>query len=142
MSFEREAVEVELALRDSAEEQGVEASVLQIEPPVDRVLAERVGRVVEAWKRVEGALRQRVEEKTGEAPKRSSDALRLAVQHELLTADQIQSLNGLRIMRNLAVHGPPTEFSEKHATQFVVLADALVTLLNFRKLGNQAEHEG
>jgi hypothetical protein len=135
--FEREAVEVRAAIKESAEAQGVETEVLHLPAPTDTIHDRRIGQIINAWKRVEDVLCGRLYAKAGVAPKRSADMLALAIEHEVLTRDQIQSLQGLRVMRNLAVHAPGRDFDEGHVTQFVVLADALVTLLSSPDIGPQ-----
>lgn len=93
-------------------------------------LATNVGRIVEAWNRLEDAVRRLLAAAgVDDARMGSAAMLRLAHEHQLITSEQMKSLLGLNTMRNLAVHGRASEIDEARTQEFLVLADAMATVL-------------
>lgn len=98
-------------------------------------LAERSPRtaILEGWLSLESHL------KTMLAAKGNRDAslktrspgilLEMAVKEGLISRDTYDSLNGLRVLRNLAVHGKAEDLTFEKAKEFLVLADAMEMVL-------------
>lgn len=89
-----------------------------------------IGRIVEAWAELEDTVRRRLVE-AGVNVGRMANApmLRLANERGLITDDQLKALLGLNAMRNLAAHGRASEIDEGRVQEFLVLADAMNTVL-------------
>jgi len=80
--------------------------------------------IVEASRRVEAELRQRLSTIGVEAPQQGLSALaQLAHQHGLINEATQQSVAGLVTLRNLAVHAPK-RVSTEEALEFVALTEA------------------
>jgi hypothetical protein len=60
--------------------------------------------------------------------------LEYARQQSIITTEQFNALNGLRVMRNLAVHSPRGEIEEDKYEEFKLLADAMITILGLPSL--------
>jgi hypothetical protein len=97
-------------------------------------LAERSPRaaILEAWTRLERTLRDQVKSKnvsSTEASASLTGLLTVARREKIIDANLYESLNSLRVLRNLAVHGPTEDLSFEKAKEFLVLADAVGVLL-------------
>jgi hypothetical protein len=89
--------------------------------------------VLDAYRRVEQALQQRLQGGGVEVPRHRSGGpasvvvtARVARDHELITEQTAEAIRGLQVLRNLAVHGPQGELDAQKATEFVALADASI----------------
>jgi hypothetical protein len=51
---------------------------------------------------------------------------RLARRHELISDETLSAVDGLSVMRNLAVHGPSGEIGRQRAREYLALADAVL----------------
>jgi hypothetical protein len=84
--------------------------------------------VLSAWKRVEAAL-SNIAKREG-----LSEVPIVTLMNELVEKKRIapatrDSLNGLRQLRNLAVHGPSGEVSPERAREFLTMADAILWVI-------------
>jgi hypothetical protein len=59
---------------------------------------------------------------------------RLARRHELISDETLSAVDGLSVMRNLAVHSPSGEIGRQRAREYLALADAVLYSLR-KKLG-------
>jgi len=90
-----------------------------------------VGRIVATWNQIEDIVRKRLKDAGAHAGDlRGISLLTEAKSAGLLTEDQFNSLRGLNAMRNLAAHGQAGDVTEKRVTEFVVLANAIETVLS------------
>jgi len=89
------------------------------------------GAVVEASTRLEGRLLALLAEAGIEvAPNRGLGTIAsLARKHGLIDESSYQAVLGLRVMRNLAVHGGGEALSRAQALEFLILADAVLYAL-------------
>ncbi len=90
-----------------------------------------VGRIIATWSQIEDIVRRRLKD----ARVHASDLRGIALLEEaksagLLTDDQFNSLRGLNAMRNLAAHGQAGDVTDQRVTEFVVLANAIETVLS------------
>jgi hypothetical protein len=85
--------------------------------------------IVEAFAQVEAALRSVLEE-SGVAVEGALWSVRrladLAREKELITAETHDAIEGLSVLRNLAVHGGEENISSRRAHEFVALAHGVV----------------
>jgi hypothetical protein len=93
-------------------------------------LAQRVpgAAIVEAHERVERELRQTLIS-AGEKPSDTADVRDLAhraLERGLITPVTVNAIEGVTVMRNLAVHGPRREISVKQAEEYVTLVNAVL----------------
>ncbi|MGN6425035.1 MAG: hypothetical protein ACTHLA_17185 [Asticcacaulis sp.] len=98
---------------------------------VASITTENIGKIVKTWSELEGIVRQRLITKgVDRAESLSGKPVIVAARHHnLITSDQANSLMGLLTMRNLAVHGREDEISDARTNEFLVLADAIKTVL-------------
>lgn len=99
--------------------------VAELEPmmrssPTEAVLA--------AWNRVESTVHQ-LGDQHGVRPAGFMPTLNELVQKQVIPEATKDSLLGLRQLRQLAVHGPKGELSEARAHEFLVMADAIHSIL-------------
>jgi DNA-binding XRE family transcriptional regulator len=93
-------------------------------------LAQRVpaAAIIEAHMRVERALRAALES-SGEQPSESDGGgalVQRAFERGLVTSETVNAVEGVTVMRNLAVHGPRHEISIKQAEEYVTIANAVL----------------
>lgn len=94
--------------------------------------------VVEAFSQIEIELRRIVVNAAvasdDEVARMSARRLSLlALDHDLITAESANGIEGLAVMRNLAAHGAAnTELDESRALEFVHLTDAILFALRSR----------
>jgi len=98
---------------------------------VTSITTENIGKIAKAWSDLENIVRQRLIAKGVERAESLSgkSVIVAARHHNLITSDQANSLMGLYTMRNLAVHGRDDEISDARTNEFLVLADAIKTVL-------------
>jgi len=84
--------------------------------------------IIEAYGRLEGALKSLLDEIEQEVDEKW-DVLtlgRAAAQQSLITPQTMKAIEGLDILRNLAVHGKPEDVSRQRAHEFVALAQGVL----------------
>jgi len=98
---------------------------------VASITTENIGKIAKTWSELESIVRQRLVAKGVERAESLSGkpVIVAARHHNLITSDQANSLMGLYTMRNLAVHGRDDEISNARTNEFLVLADAIKTVL-------------
>jgi hypothetical protein len=84
--------------------------------------------IVEAYGRLEGVLKDLLAEHDDHVDEKwDVQALaRVASQKELITAQTSKAIEGLDILRNLAVHGDPEDLSPQRAHEFVALTQGVL----------------
>lgn len=107
-------------------------------PDTDGTLERRdysnLDRLVFAWSKLIEALRGKLA-KDGHDAQSLTDAklLEWAVDEKVLTPEQFKALNGLRTMRNLALHQPDREpLSDQRYEEFMTLLEAMAAVLDLR----------
>lgn len=130
--YDRKAIETE--------EEIVEAKIesAAILPPAARQLldkkeqvSENAGRIDSAWDGVEKVVRGKLEKRGFDTDKLGVSALlQTAHDQNIVTDNEYNSLLGLNTMRNLAIHGPSSEIDDKRTQEFLVMADAIKTVLH------------
>lgn len=126
--YDDKAVEVEAR---------VEVAKVTSEPtkPAPLATSTYVGKIVLIWSAIIDGLNAKIRESVGHFNYRNdAEILRTAYIHGLLTDEQNSALEGLRAMRNLAVHSPDKKIDEKRYTEFFVMADAMATILKLPPL--------
>jgi hypothetical protein len=109
----------------------------QAEQPMGTLLVDQLGpvaklapatAVVDAYTRVEEALRERLARKgvTKVYQTSAPELVRLAAESNLLPPQTIQAFLGLSVLRNLAIHAGDTEVSPEKAMQYLALADGVL----------------
>lgn len=93
-------------------------------------LAEKspAGAIAEAYGAIESSLRSLLAEQ-GSEPDRDWGVMQLArAAHEqgLTTAETLRAIEGLDVLRNLAVHGRPEDLSPQRAHKFVALTQGVL----------------
>jgi hypothetical protein len=84
--------------------------------------------IPEAFTRVEHELRQALAE-INEQPSDDADAMALArkaMERGLLSPLTINAIEGIAVMRNLAIHGPRREITVKQAQEYLALVDSVL----------------
>lgn len=90
----------------------------------------QAARIVVAWEELEELLRRRLRNSgLNVSELGAAKLLDLAIEHNLITSAQHRSLRGLNTMRNLAVHDREREVDATKAEEFLVLAEAMKTVL-------------
>lgn len=87
------------------------------------------GAVLTAWKRVEGALHALAQQHGVQASTLGA-ILEALVQGKVIDDGTRDSINGLRQLRNLAVHAPEGRVSASRARDFIAMADAIIWVLS------------
>jgi len=112
-------------------------SAAELPPESRRLLDEKEhitgnsARIAAAWQVIEEALRRRLKNLGVESATLGASALvQVAFDHNLITDMERRSLSGLNTMRNLAIHGQTREIDDKRTQEFLVLADAMKTVLD------------
>lgn len=84
--------------------------------------------IVEAYGRLEGALRSLLADHDEDVDeKRDAQSLaRVAFERGLITAQTLKAIEGLDILRNLAVHGQPEDLPPQRAHEFVALVHGVL----------------
>lgn len=84
--------------------------------------------IVEAYGGLENTLRSLLADHGQEADEKWNvlTLARAAHQHGLVTAETLKAIEGLDILRNLAVHGRPEDLSSKRAHEFVALTQGVL----------------
>ncbi len=98
--------------------------------------------VMEAHARVERELRQLLTEDgvTDDALRTGAAGLaRQAGKRGLITEETARAIEGLTVLRNLAAHGRAGEVSVERATEYLVLADAVLFALGHRPEADRPE---
>jgi hypothetical protein len=90
--------------------------------------------VLEAFARIEARLRELLTEAGVElSGAQGAVALaRLAHRHGLISAETLNAVEGLAVMRNLAAHSPTDDISVDRARDYLALADAILYPLRAR----------
>jgi len=110
----------------------------EVAPLVSRELLERreaahgfTSQVIEVWRDLELQVREKLERSGHQdiAQLGATPLLNLALEVGVLTNEQHRALRGLNTMRNLAVHGPESEVSERRVREFLDLAEAMKVVL-------------
>ena len=83
-----------------------------------------------AWADVENDLRALAVRESVDPNTPFEAALKALVSKGVLTAEDANSITGLRQLRNLAVHGPAGEVPADRAQGFVAMADAIRWVLS------------
>ncbi|MGE0829814.1 MAG: hypothetical protein AB7O04_10740 [Hyphomonadaceae bacterium] len=97
---------------------------------VSEIAPATVAKITYAWRELEAIVRRRLNAKGVRANDLGiAAAIDAAEAHAVLTTDQANSLRGLLTMRNLALHSRAGEITEERATDFIVLASAIKTVL-------------
>lgn len=131
--FDQELAEVRKELRRAPEVAGKEAdpptAMLSLPDELTR-LAESSPRaaVLEAFARIESRLRELLVDAGVETRQAMSGVAlaRLAFQQGLVSAETLNAVEGLAVMRNLAAHNPTDDISVERARDYLVLADAML----------------
>lgn len=100
--------------------------------------ASPIAAVMEAHARVERELRELLKGADTPAPLLRTGAAglaRAAMDRGLLTQETARAVEGLSILRNLAAHGRAEEVSAERATDYLLLADAVLFALGHRPGG-------
>ena len=95
--------------------------------------ASPAGAIVEAYGRIEASLRNLVEKHGVDGIEDAWSVHRLAdlaYGHNFITAETMQAIEGLSVLRNLAAHGRGGDLSAQRAREFVALADGVVFAIN------------
>jgi hypothetical protein len=96
---------------------------------VEMAVAEPSAVVVAAFSRLEAAMRARVGDSVPAAPDASlMDLLGAAAGNGLVTQQTAEAIEGLAVMRNLAVHGR-RDLTESDAREFIALVDGVLFAL-------------
>ena len=92
--------------------------------------SQTVGEIVSAWSEVEAMLRERLKARGIPADKMPPSTLAaIARDQHIITPELFKSIQGLRELRNLAVHGRASEISQTRASEFVALSSAVKTAI-------------
>lgn len=92
-----------------------------------------VGKIVVIWSALIEGVRTKLRGRDIELNvTNDSTTLRAARNSGILTDEEFAALDGLRAMRNLAVHSPAKKIDEKRYAEFFVMADAMATILNIK----------
>ncbi|MDR3436314.1 hypothetical protein [Telmatospirillum sp.] len=86
--------------------------------------------VLEAWLRVERKLHQLAEERHVDIRNNPMTLVRSLRDAQAISSETERALNGLRQLRNLAVHAHSDELSSQKAIEFVTYASALLWTMN------------
>ncbi len=135
--FDKQASEVKSSLASAAADTSKSTIAPFVAPDLTSVSSSadggftHVGRIVATWSQIEDIVRKRLKD----AGVHAGDLRGIALLEEakstgLLTYDQFNSLRGLNAMRNLAAHGQAGDITEQRVTEFVVLANAMETVLS------------
>lgn len=139
--WDRETTEVKAAIREQLAEGERPAALTDgslSEELAAVIAASPSAAVVEAFSRIEIELRRIVVNAAvasdDEVARMSARRLSLlALDHDLITAESANGIEGLAVMRNLAAHGAAnTELDESRALEFVHLTDAILFALRSR----------
>lgn len=96
-----------------------------------RISNRNTARIAAVWQDLEDTVRRRLERAGVDSSSLGTSALlQEAQERNLITDAQRRSLSGLNAMRNLAVHGRSDDIDEGKAQEFLVLADAMKTVLD------------
>jgi hypothetical protein len=88
--------------------------------------------VVEAYERVESAVQDLVGVPGQQPHIAGSELTRVALDREVINRSTAEAIDGLTVMRNLAVHGG-REVGVERAQEFVVLADAVLFVIRMER---------
>lgn len=94
------------------------------------------GAVVEALGQVELALRSLLEQhevKDLDRPWGVRRLAEIALEHKLITSETKDAIEGLSVMRNLAVHGGQEDISPQRAHEFVALTQGVLYAINMNE---------
>lgn len=132
MEFDRELAEVRDELHRSPDPAGAGNT-----QPRDVALGEELARLAEvspeaavttAFSQIEARLVELLDE--AGAPSYSAVGgvalARLARRHELISSETVSAIEGLAVMRNLAVNSPGGDIGGKRAREYLALADAVL----------------
>ncbi|HYP64470.1 MAG TPA: hypothetical protein VEQ16_11295 [Acidocella sp.] len=89
-----------------------------------------MGRIASEWNDLEKIVRDKLSSrglKTDELG--VSGLLKTAYDQKYITREEYNSLLGLNAMRNLAMHGPSGEIDDKRTQDFLIMAEAIKTVL-------------
>lgn len=124
--FERQAEVVRDALKPVPSD--IETRGEEGESPYSS--ATRMGRLLQAWAKVEKALAIKFEVVTKKNPPRQSFRLLAeAVKNDIITPQQLRALEALRTLRNIAAHSTEADISENQLVEFEQLASAVADQL-------------
>jgi hypothetical protein len=87
--------------------------------------------IIEAHKRVDDALRVMLYD-IGEKPSETASTMELASQASqsgLITPDSLRAVEGVTMLKNLAVGGPSSDVAEQRVDEFLVLVDSVLYAL-------------
>lgn len=86
--------------------------------------------IMEAFTRVEVALRERLHGVAGETPSREGarGLVRRVAEADAISEETVRALDGLIVLRNLAAHGGG-EVTPERAVQYLALADSILYVL-------------
>jgi hypothetical protein len=126
ISFEEVAKEV----RASLAVETIERGAMSKSPISKKIEWSNLNRLVFIWSQLIGEVRGRVASRGHETARMNDERLiEFALDNQILTPEQGKALNGLRTMRNLAVHSPRAELDDAKYTQFCVLAESMAYVL-------------
>lgn len=137
--FDKKADEVKSSLVNASSPLGgvlvaaPEAIAFEIRESQDEEIESfaNVGRIVSAWSKIENIVKRRLQAVNVDVTRLGPSQLLLAAKTQnLITRDQFDSLRGLLAMRNLAAHGRADEITNNRVSEFLVLANAIMTLLD------------
>ena len=101
---------------------------------VRKLVPANIGKIVSAWIELEIIIRERLQSIGVPIDRlRPSATIAMASEHGLITMEQRDSLRGLLALRNIAVHSPEAEITDTRVEEFLVLADAIKTVLQMTK---------
>ncbi len=140
VEFDKQADEVKSSVANASAAAGAIGTIVARAPTATatvipdaefEVKDRNVGRIITTWSQIEEIVRKRL--KNAGVPVGHIGGIQLLTEAKaagLLTEDQFNSLRGLNAMRNLAAHGQAGDVTEQRVTEFVVLANAIETVLS------------
>lgn len=124
------AVEFDRAKKEVGASLVAEASIDPAALPEGARASQTVGEIVVAWSEVETMLRERLKSKGVPGDRFPPNILAVVARDQgIITPELFKSIQGLRELRNLAIHGRPSEISQTRANEFVALSSAVKTAI-------------
>lgn len=97
--------------------------------------------IAEAFGLVEQELRSALEAAGEQLPDdaRADQLTRLAADHGLISPLTVEAIEGVTVMRNLAVHGPRREITTKQVDEYLVLIESVIYAIRRNVKRHEAE---
>jgi hypothetical protein len=90
--------------------------------------------IIEAWLRIETRLRELTSNYVTDHRRLPvTKMIEVLAEEKILDQNTVQSVRGLMVMRNLAVHASEPELTTQKAIEFIILARAILYVLSLAK---------